>query len=216
MGSEVRARRVLSIGVLFALVGATVCAVRADEEPRTGGRELVQRLGDAQRAPREEGLRGLLDLRASLVGTLPGAIAAYAAEGDRAYHGRLDAAIEVAGAYRISEATAALVALLELRLDKATFPHGGRLRAERLFPAAQALVKIGGASVPVDVLRRVVASDAEPLLRPAAWVLRELLGRGAAVEFVKAERERQSGASAKDRLGACVALLEEEVILKGE
>ena len=132
---------------------------------------------------------------------------------DLAYHGRLDVSIEVAGAYRLVEAVPTLVGAVQLRLDKDTFPAGDRIKTERLYPAALALVKIGDGSMVNALLGRIATDDDDTVARTAAWVLREYLGKSGAANALADEIGRRAKQDEQRRLRTAVALVAEEVIL---
>lgn len=201
--------------VAIALVAglAPPCNVIAEEGPvRDRCSTVVRELVSGSTAARMNARQSLLDLRAELEAAVPGAIAA--ATGDVSHGGALDSSAEVAGSFRLRAALPALVAALPIRLDKGTFPRGRRIKVERLYPAAQALVKMADAAVSSQVIDHVASSDDPALLRPAAWVLRELLGSDAAVAALEAEVGRRSDEPARRRLEACLALVGSAAILQ--
>jgi len=106
---------------------------------------------------------------------------------DRAVIGPLHLTIDAIGQWRIEEAVPQLLLIIDLQLDPRTAPAGSRIGAVTLYPAANALGKIGGPAVIDGVLEKTREPIPELSIRCCAFVLQKAVGSRRAVVIAEAE-----------------------------
>ena len=115
--------------------------------------------------------------------------------------------IRAVAEYRIESAVPELISHIGYSLDRSTFPVGDRIKISALYPAAEALVKIGGEQLPELLLLKICREDDEDARRACAWVLREYFGKEIAIQFLKQAVLKEADDLAKKRVAAVVDMV---------
>lgn len=129
---------------------------------------------------------------------------------DRKYQGALHLVIRSAATHRIENSTQLLVENIDISLDKSTFPVGGRISTSMLYPAAEALVEIGGKDLIVLLIQRIKETNDEQTLRLCGWVLSEHLGRVSSVLVLKGHLVNNQSPQGKLSLIKVIELLQSD------
>ena len=199
------------VAVATSLFGAT-----SNELVKTDGILDLSGLTGKDKVERLAAYRLLVQNREQLSAQLNADIKAMMGVPDASYEGGLHLAIRVAGEYRIETVVPELISHIDYRLDLSTFPSfRGRLTASALYPAAEALVRIGGKQLPELLVQRIRQNENEDTKRACAWVLNEYLGKELATQLLEQAIDRESDDLTRNRLSSALKLLGlEDPILK--
>lgn len=169
---------------------------------------LCRRLEVDKREDREFAYQELVNMRQYLVQrTLEMIDLQTSKRLDRVYHGSWHMAIRAAGEYRMEEAVVPLVKIIDLHLDKTTFPVGARIRTSSLYPAAEALVRISDRNMIPVLFERIKNSSNEDTIRVCGWVLEEHLGKNMTSQLLKEEADKTASPKAKENLNKLMELM---------
>lgn len=144
-----------------------------------------QKLLAAEMQVRLEAQKELKSTRDQVVSALLGNIKSFSTEPERTYNGSFHLTLQAIGEWRVEETVPFLVPMVDITLDRSTFPVGAKFLMEAYYPAAGALAAIGGRSVVREIFKPLKEPAGEEVLRASTWVLKECLG----VEVAKATVE---------------------------
>lgn len=148
---------------------------------------LSQKLRTEDPTERNLAYQEMIEVRRAFADRIVGIIATQANTTNFAYHGPVHLAILAAGEYRLEEAIVALVTIIDRPLDESSLPVGDRVMTSMLYPAAEALVHIGGRDMLPALLERLKNARDESTARICGWVLQEYLGHKTALNVLRQE-----------------------------
>lgn len=171
---------VICVGVALLTAGQ---AFTKDGEKEDGGELDARQLLSAERTERDRVVEGLTtryhEVSSALLKILEEANTKFRT--DRRYHSPLHSAILAVDTWRVIEADALLLSMVDYELDVLSLPDGILVLGDYFYPAASALVHLRADAAKVE--EALVATENLKTLRILTWVL--LQREGDDIEKVK-------------------------------